>query len=286
MRGFVRDITQRKTLEQALRETNESLEVRVKERTAELEQARSEAETANQSKSRFLSQISHELRTPMNAVLGFARLLQLDEQEPLSATQRESVEEIVTAGQHLLQLLNDLLDLARVDAGKLHVVQETVSVTRLLDDCLALVAPEIAARELSVRRFAANGPPPQVIADPQRLRQVMLNLLSNAIKYNRAGGLLTVATHGAANGFVRIEVGDNGLGLTAAQRARLFEPFERLSMRDDIPGTGLGLALARQLVEAMGGSIGVDSEPGRGSTFHVCLPVSSAAPRLPHAGDE
>ncbi|MGE0487466.1 MAG: ATP-binding protein [Gammaproteobacteria bacterium] len=286
MRGFVRDITPRKTLEAALQDANVVLERRVHERTAELEQARFDAEAANRSKDRFLSHMSHELRTPMNAVLGFARLLLLDGDNPLNADQRESVQEIVTAGEHLLGLLNEVLDLARIEAGKLELTLGTVLVTPLVDDCLALLQVELAAHGITVRHQPVPGEPVKVEADPRRLRQVLLNLLSNAVKYGHDGGTITVRSRADTDARVRIEIIDEGAGIAPEQCARLFEPFARLASHDGIPGTGLGLVLARQLVEAMHGSLGVDSVPGRGSTFYVCLPAAAAVPRMPRpAGD-
>jgi PAS domain S-box-containing protein len=253
--AFVRDITERKKAEDAV------------------EQAREEAEQANRAKSEFLSRMSHELRTPLNAILGFGQLLEMDS---LDAEQRDGVRQIMKAGRHLLELVNEVLDIARIEAGRLALSLEPVSLAEVIGEASGLVEPMAVNRRVSLAREGAWGQHGHVLADRQRLLQVLLNLLSNAVKYNRAGGSVTVACS-TSDGTVRIEVRDTGPGIRDDHVSRLFSPFERLEAeRSDVEGTGLGLTLSRRLVEAMGGSIGVRSVVGKGSTFWVELPNATA----------
>ena len=239
--------------------------------------ALAEAERANKAKSQFLSSMSHELRTPLNAVLGFGQLLA---QQPLSADQQHQVVEILRGGRHLLALINDLLDLGRIDAGELEVVCEAVDARAAVDECLGLMAP--LAREHGVtleHRRRGDGALP-VHADPRRLRQVLLNLLSNAIKYNQPQGMVFVEAEPVAGG-IELRVHDTGPGLSEDAQQRLFRPFERLGAgRGPVDGTGIGLALSRDLVQAMGGQIGVVSAPDHGSTFWFRLPPAAGTPPL------
>ena len=277
---IVRDITERRRAARALQQLADDLEHRVQERTAELERARDEAERANLAKSDFLSRMSHELRTPLNAVLGFGQLLEM---ELLHNGQQAKVKQILAAGRHLLTLINDVLDLSRIEAGHLAVSAEAVALQPLVADCLTLLRPQAQARRISLSAPAVDDRR-QARADRTRLKQVLLNLLSNAVKYNRDGGSVTVRfeDHGA---HWRVCVDDSGPGLDAEQQARLFVPFERLQAGNStVEGTGIGLALSRRLVELMHGRIGVHSEPGQGSSFWVELPKAedaTPAPALP-----
>jgi PAS domain S-box-containing protein len=272
---IMRDISERKQAEKALKRMNEELEERVELRTAEMAAARDEAERANQAKSEFLSRMSHELRTPMNAILGFAQLLEIDPQT--SGKQQDCVREIVKGGRHLLELINDVLDLARVESGKFTISPEPVALGSLVAECLVLLRP--LAKTGNVQLLdAPHDCNVHVRADRTRLKQVLLNLLSNAIKYNRTGGSVSVLCVSEADGAepsVRLRVKDTGAGLTPEQQSRLFIPFERLNAdQSRIEGTGIGLALCKRLVEAMGGTVGVESAPGAGSTFWVRLPLT------------
>ena len=245
---------------------------------AALRAARDEAERANQAKSDFLSRMSHELRTPMNAILGFGQLLEADRQEPLSATQAQRVQALLRGGRHLLALIDDVLDIARIEAGRLQLALQPVSLALLVNDVLGLMQPLAQARGARLQqRLDPAGLPDLVWADPTRLRQVLLNLLSNAIKFNREGGRVTVHGHIDA-GRVHLVVADQGPGILPEQLGRLFQPFERLGQDGAVDGTGIGLALSRSLVQLMHGEIGVRSQPGQGSEFWLQLPLAEAAP--------
>lgn len=232
-----------------------------------------EAERASRAKSEFLSRMSHDLRTPLNAILGFAELLGMD---ALPGEQAESVRHIQQAGGHLLDMINEVLDIARIEAGHLALVFEPVTVEAVVLESMDLVRPLSASR--GIRMTAELQPPPLCVhADRRRVKQILVNLLSNAVKYNRAHGSITVSAR-RADGRVRLSVTDTGAGIPADQLPRLFQPFERLSAdRTSIEGTGLGLAVSKGLVLAMGGTIGVESAPGVGSTFWIDLGEAAVA---------
>jgi PAS domain S-box-containing protein len=252
-----RDVTERKRYEEAML------------------LAKEEAETANRAKSEFLSRMSHELRTPMNSILGFGQLL---ERKELPPDQLRSVEHILRAGRHLLNLINEVLEIARIEAGKQNFSLEPVRVAAVLREARALIQPLAAQRELTIDDMFVDEDC-FVRADRQRLVQVLLNLLSNAIKYNRPDGHVSVTceTDTAGIGTVRIGVRDTGRGIPAERINRLFVPFDRLGVEGTgEEGTGLGLALSKRLVEAMGGGIEVESVVDEGSTFWVELPLAEA----------
>ena len=230
--------------------------------------ARDDAERANRAKSQFLSHMSHELRTPLHAIMGFAQVVTADGAAPLAPAQRRAIDEIARGGRHLLQLVNDVLDLQGVEAGSLEVKLAPLALAPLVQECVDLMQPLAATRGVTLSALTvAPGAALHAMADATRLRQVLLNLLGNAIKYNRKGGSVTL--HGQAQaGRVRLTVADTGAGLSAEEQARLFTPFDRLhAAAGTVEGAGIGLALSRQLMQAMGGEIGVASEPGQGSQF-------------------
>jgi PAS domain S-box-containing protein len=231
--------------------------------------AREEADRANRAKSEFLSRTSHELRTPLNAILGFAQLLELGE---LEADQKESVDHIMSGGRHLLELINEVLDIARIEAGRLAVSLEPVLLDELLHESIELIEPLANARDITVHGPAPLSCDRYVRADRQRLKQVLLNLLGNAVKYNHDGGSVSVTCEDRSDGMETIAVRDTGPGIAPDKLQDLFTPFHRLSAEaTGVEGTSLGLALSRQLAEVMGGSVGAESVVGEGSTFYLDL---------------
>lgn len=238
----------------------------------ELRAAKEEAQQANAAKNQFLSRMSHELRTPLNAVLGFVQLLKMGE---LTPEQRESVEYIRRGGEHLLNLINDILDISRIEVGRISLSLGPVPLRETIQETLRLVQRMAAEQSVQLLPLESPGCEGYVLADLQRLKQVLLNLSSNAIKYNRIGGSVAVNCVTPAEGRVQIRITDTGIGIPPEQLQQLFIPFERLDAeRRGIQGTGLGLALSRALVEAMGGIIGVESRPDVGTTFWVELPTA------------
>ncbi len=258
---------------------------RLDQRKVELEGARDEALAATQAKDEFLSRMSHELRTPLTAILGFGQLLQLEDLSPDNA---DSIDHIVTAGQHLLQLINEVLDISQIESGNLSLSMEPILLREVVTEIVSLMGPIAAARAVSVEERALDGL--AVWADRQRIKQVLLNLVSNAIKYNREGGSIII-TGAASADAVALTVADTGLGMPESSLDRLFVPFDRMgAAHSGIEGTGVGLSLSKALVEAMGGTIGADSEVGQGSRFWVKLPVAefdsrrSSGPRADKGG--
>jgi len=235
-----------------------------------LSKAKTEAEQANKAKSEFLSRMSHELRTPLNAILGFAQLLEMARLKP---AHRDSVRQILKAGRHLLSLINEVLDISRIEAGRLSLSLEPVQVGGVIREALAMVQPQAAESRVRIDSEAAAASRLYVLADRQRLKQVLLNLLSNAVKYNRIGGTVTVSCAGQQADRLRLIVSDTGAGIPEDKIGRLFSPFERLGAEQTgVDGTGIGLALSKRLAEAMGGTLGVTSVAGTGSTFFIDLP--------------
>ena len=233
--------------------------------------ARAEAEQANNAKTEFLSRMSHELRTPLNAILGFGQLLDADD---LGEEQKENVDYILKAGRHLLGLIDEVLQVSRIESGTLTMSPEPVDVAVAVKDAIGMIGPLAASKQIEIRTDLDEDPGCHVHADQQRFKQVLLNLLSNAVKYNRLGGSITVRSL-ADDGYLRLDVVDTGYGIRGDQLPRLFTPFERLGAEHGPEeGTGLGLALSRRLVELMGGTVSVESHPGEGSTFTIHLPLA------------
>ena len=233
--------------------------------------AREAAEEANRSKSEFLSRMSHELRTPLNAVLGFAQLL---ESEDLGAANHDSVQQIIKGGRHLLDLINEVLDITRIETGAFQLSPEPVLVSEALADVTALTGPLASQAGIHLVSGSSDRCDVHVLADRQRLNQILLNLISNAIKYNRPGGTVSVTCEPDEDARLRIGVHDTGHGIRPEHIDLLFTPFERLGAEHTtVEGTGIGLALSRHLAEAMGGTLDVDTTPGQGSTFWLTLPV-------------
>jgi len=247
-----------------------------------LEQARAAAEKASAEKSRFLSNMSHELRTPLNGILGFAQILAAEKLPASAQDKQRFARNIVQAGQHLLKLVNEILDLARIEAGKVPLAMENVDLPAVLQECRMMVTPLADMRQVELCFGAV--PPGRLRADRTRLVQVMVNLLSNAIKYNHERGEVAVDCVPAGSGRLRISVRDTGPGMDTDQVQHIFQPFHRLGRDEGEEGSGLGLALTRRVVQAMQGEIGVDSAPGQGSTFWVEFALApETAQQVQHA---
>ena len=250
--------TERKRLEQVLQEKNVELE------------------RANKAKSDFLSSMSHELRSPLNAILGFAQLMGIDA-STITPSQRASLDQILLAGWYLLELINGILDLAQIESGKLSLSLEQVSLPEVMVECQAMIEPQCQTRGISMS-FCQFDRPCFVHADRTRLKQVVINLLSNALKYNRAGGSVSVECITSTADRVRISVRDTGAGLPPDKLAQLFEPFNRLGQEAGAEeGTGIGLVVSKRLVELMGGAIGAESTAGVGSVFWIELNATAAS---------
>jgi PAS domain S-box-containing protein len=258
-----RDVTERKQSERAIQLTNVELKIAI-----------ATAEKANLAKSEFLSSMSHELRTPLNAILGFAQLM-ASESPPPNKHQKQSIDQILQAGWYLLKLINEILDLALIESGKVSISQETMSLTEVLQECQAMIEPQALKRNITIR-FPDFEHLFYVHADRTRVKQVMINLLSNAIKYNRNNGRVLIECHRSSQHTVRVNVTDTGMGLSVKQIQQLFQPFNRLGQESsNEEGTGIGLVVTKQLVELMGGEIGVESQIGVGSVFWIELNAAS-----------
>ena len=255
MFAAARDVTERKRLDQVLQEKN-----------VELQSAKVVAEKANLSKSDFLSSMSHELRSPLNAILGFAQLMESDSPPPTPG-QKESIGQILQAGWHLLKLINEILDLAKIESGKLSLSPESVSLAEVLVECRGMIEGQAQKSGIQMT-FPRFDIPCFVHADRTRLKQILINLLSNAIKYNREQGTVDVQYAVSAPGRIRVSIRDTGAGLPQEKLAQLFQPFNRLGQEaGGEEGTGIGLVVAKKLTELMGGVIGVESTVGEGSVF-------------------
>ncbi len=267
--GMSIDITDAKNAEQALRELNEHLEERVAQRTKQLDQAKQIAEEASQAKGQFLANMSHEIRTPMNGVIGMAYLALKTNLEP---RQRDYLEKIRFAGEHLLGIIDDILDISKIEAGKLEIEQIDFSLDHVMQTLTTVVAPKAAGKNLNLVFERDPGLPPMLLGDPLRLGQVLINYANNAIKFSETGDITVKVIKLASDAdhcLVRFEVHDQGIGLSAQEMGKLFVSFQQAdtSTTRAYGGTGLGLAICKQLAQLMGGEVGVDSEPGAGSNF-------------------
>ncbi|OHV98178.1 hypothetical protein AKG95_02665 [Janthinobacterium lividum] len=281
---LAREGEQRTQAQQEVMRLNQELEVRVHERTMQLEMtngelamAMEEARSANYAKSAFLSSMSHELRTPLNAILGFAQILSSDRLPSTLEQKKEFAGHILKSGRHLLTLINEILDLAKVESGTVSLSLEPVGLDAILQECRDMIAPLASQRGIGMA--FPDACPLNVLADRTRLKQILLNLLSNALKYNREQGQVAIDCAPHAGGRVRISVRDTGVGLDAEQLALLFQPFNRLGQEGGTEeGSGIGLVVTKRLVELMDGNIGVSSAPGEGSTFWIELRLVDAVP--------
>lgn len=275
------DITERKRIQDELKDLNLHLEEKIKERTLDLENANvslinanKEAQKANKAKIDFLSKMSHELRTPMNSILGFGQLLQMGELTPV---QEKGVQHILDSGKHLLNLINEVLDISRIESGRISISVEPIEVYEIINEIKDSLLFSANQKNINLISQLNNTVPVYIRADRQRLKQVLINLTNNAIKYNNDGGKVTISVDSkpvSEDGYtpIRISVTDTGWGIDEKDLERIFIPFERIGAeKSNVEGTGLGLAVVKQLVDLMGGKVGVKSEPGKGSTFWIEL---------------
>ena len=277
------DITERRRAEDALKDYAADLEQRVRERTADLSALNQELKRVNQAKDEFLANMSHELRTPLNGILGMSELLLTRLRGPLNEQQLNYVKLIDTSGRHLLSLINDILDLSKIEAGKLEMHPESLSVDEICQACLSFVK-EPATKKRIALSYVSRPAQISTVADPRRLKQILVNLLSNAVKFTGEGGQVALEARADAK-TMRLEfsVSDTGVGIALEDQLKLFQPFTQVdsSLTRSSEGTGLGLALVQSLVELHGGSVEVQSEPGKGSRFIVALPWQPAATSSP-----
>jgi len=266
---------ERHTANKSLQELNNELEQRIKDRTEKYRQAKQEAERANRAKSEFLSRMSHEFRTPMNAVLGFSQLMEIDKE--LNERHNDNVNEIIQAGRHMLGLIDEILDLSAIEAGKINVSLEDTSVSDVVSRALSLVGPIAEKHDISLECTPDNSTGVHVLADSKRMTEVLLNLLSNAIKYNQSQGKIWLSCD-KDNDYFYLHVHDDGVGLSDEQMNNIFDPFNRAGAETtQISGTGIGLSISRELMLLMNGDITITSEPGIDTCFTIKIPLSSAA---------
>ena len=218
--------------------------------------------------------MSHELRTPLNAIIGFSQLLEINPEEPLSEKQREHTCHVISSGEHLLGLINQVLELSKIETGVIDVSMEDVEAQEVISNSLDIVHVLAEEKEVQIDNPTKRKLLPQLRTDRSRLLQILLNLLSNAIKYNRTGGRVSVDAEEVKGGFLRIRITDTGPGIPKSKHAGLFEPFNRLGREaGEIEGTGIGLTITKQIIELLGGDIGIESEAGTGASFWIDLPI-------------
>ena len=269
--AIVRDITERKHAEQILIQSNESLEEQVRARTKEYIQAKEEAEYANHAKSQFLSSMSHELRTPLNAILGFSQLIEMTSNDEKTIS---NVKEIINGGHHLLTLINDVLDLSKIESGNVDLSIESLSLNNILNQVLPMINSLADQEAIQIHNLVSSCTDININVDEMYFKQVLLNILSNAIKYNDENGKVTIDCS-TDDYMLHLSIADTGKGLTSEQQISIFQPFDRAGAENsNIEGTGLGLSITKNLLEQMDGKITVESVLGKGSHFWIQVPLS------------
>ncbi|PHZ86273.1 PAS domain-containing hybrid sensor histidine kinase/response regulator [Paremcibacter congregatus] len=282
---FAMDVSDLKNTEAELERHRDNLQELVEDRTSELNRARVAADKANRAKSEFLSNMSHELRTPLNAILGFAQLLESGKKEKLSERQNEFVGKIKRGGEHLLDLINEVLDLAKIEAGNFGISIERVSTLGLIDECLSFTQPLAEERNISILNNMMQTDD-IILADHLRAKQIILNLISNAVKYNRQGGKITLHSQITETGMFRFTISDTGFGIPLDKQKELFQPFNRLGAEiTEVEGTGIGLVLTKKMIEEMNGSLGFHSVEELGSRFWIDFPLAAPQKNQPQQQD-
>jgi len=267
-----RILKQKERTENALKIKQSELEKLVRRRTVELTAAKERAEHASETKTNFLSRMSHELRTPLNAILGFSQLALIDVEKTLTESQVKNMTEIEDAGNYLLELINELLDLAKIESGRLELTSELLPLFDVVNESITMVQPLAQQRDISIVNEVVETAP-TIAVDKLRLKQALVNILANAIKYNYENGSVYIGTHIVKDGIVRITIKDTGIGISDENKKKVFNDFERLSSHAGIEGNGIGLSVTHHLVKLMGGEIGVDNTVDAGCTFWLEFPI-------------
>lgn len=277
------EVLERKKAVSELKETHNDLESRVQKRTEELKEAKEEAEQANQAKSEFLSRMSHELRTPLNGIIGFGQVLLKNKKEPLSKNQSNDIKQILSSGNHLLGLINEILDLARIEAGKISLSIEPVDLHQVISETISIIRPLAENSKIIIIDNISIASNKLIQVDKTRFKQITLNLISNAIKYNRPKGSVTLGYKTITDSNkLRIQITDTGLGIPEKIRENIFEPFSRFGAeRTEIEGAGIGLTITKKLTEIMGGELNFDSQEGIGTSFYIDFPIYADSHSIP-----
>lgn len=267
------EIAERKLAEEALQVAHHVLEDKIEERTIDLKRTSEKAQKANMAKSEFLSRMSHELRTPLNAILGYSELLLTDDKNKLTPDQQYQVEVTQRAGMHLLSLINEVLDLSSIEAGKIIISDEEVCLQNVITETVSLLEPTANKNNITITNNTHDTSDIFITTEHQRLKQILLNLMSNAVKYNKEQGSISLSIEYLSDKMLKLTVQDTGIGIAPEQHGKVFEPFNRLDeYKSRVDGTGIGLSITKSLVELMGGEIGIQSALSEGSTFWVTLP--------------
>lgn len=281
------EVNERKQAEEALQRAHQVLEERIEERTIDLKRTSEKAEKANLAKSEFLSRMSHELRTPLNAILGYAELLLTSKEEKLTPDQQYQVEVTQRAGMHLLSLINEVLDLASIESGKITLSRQEVCLQNVITETFSLLAPTAKKHHVNIINTIRDTHNIYITTEHQRLKQILLNLMTNAVKYNKENGSVHLSIEYISDKKVKLIIQDTGIGIATEQLEKVFSPFNRLDeYKSRVDGTGVGLSITKSLVELMGGEIGIQSTPAEGSTFWVTLPYQKKESLTPSTADE